>query len=217
VINFKKLASVVVVFSLALCSCNGNPHDNYDRDDEGGSKLPKLVTRDSVLSVIENGVKITAGGADVRKVGERLILGDSYYSNCRYNKKTDETECTKTGNKSIVKFTEVRYNDQLFRGDDVLCILAGVTGEGKKCALTSIKCVQKAGNEGCESGDIEVNDRKHAKEADEKKKKEEAAKKKKLEKAKEADEKKKKEEARKSKGSGEEKGWKLWRLISKKW
>ncbi|MCA6070732.1 MAG: hypothetical protein LE180_06490, partial [Endomicrobium sp.] len=68
-INFKRVVSVVVVFSLVLSSCGGNK--NSGGDGGAGSGVNGLG-RNVELSIFENDIKTVGVAEDVVQVGSRL-------------------------------------------------------------------------------------------------------------------------------------------------
>ncbi|MCA6072866.1 MAG: hypothetical protein LE178_04950 [Endomicrobium sp.] len=139
-IDFKRIISVVVVFSLVLCSCGDR--NNPIRVYEGEGSVQLIYT--------ENGVKDSASKADIIKGTELKLSGR--YKHCRLNNKTGYSKCTREvgGSSTKVVIKKVTYNNQPFTGADMQCILA-VADKGEGCKPTPVKCVSRAGSKGCES------------------------------------------------------------------
>ncbi|MCA6070723.1 MAG: hypothetical protein LE180_06440, partial [Endomicrobium sp.] len=72
-INFKRVISVVVIFSLVLSSCGGNKN--------GGSGVSGLV-RNVELSIFENDIKTVGRAEDVVRDGSAMKLVGSRFERC---------------------------------------------------------------------------------------------------------------------------------------
>ncbi|MCA6070394.1 MAG: hypothetical protein LE180_04710, partial [Endomicrobium sp.] len=72
-INFKRVISVVVIFSLVLSSCGGNK--------DSGSGVSGLG-RNVELNIFENDIKTTGVAEDVMQVGSTMKLVGSRFEMC---------------------------------------------------------------------------------------------------------------------------------------
>jgi predicted small secreted protein len=144
VINFKKVISVVVVFSLVLSSCGGNKN--------GGSGVSGLG-RNVQLSIFENDIETVRVAEDVVQVGSTIKLVGNRFEKCDLDSATGETVCVNKGSTSTVRFKSMKYDDNLLEGKDLQCAIEG-GGEGCGAPLL-VRCEsQEERGEVCVSPEI---------------------------------------------------------------
>jgi hypothetical protein len=144
VINFKRVVSVVVVFSLVLSSCGGNKNS--------GSGVSGLV-RNVELNVFENDIKTVGVAEDVVRNGSTMKLVGSRFERCEFDSARGETVCVNKGSTSTVRFKSMKYGDKLLEGKDLQCAIEG-GGEGCGAPLL-VRCESQADESGvCVSPEI---------------------------------------------------------------
>ncbi|MCA6070346.1 MAG: hypothetical protein LE180_04465, partial [Endomicrobium sp.] len=112
-INFKKMVSVVVVFSLVLSSCGGNK--NGGGDGGAGSGVNGLG-RNVELSIFENDIKTVGRAGDVVQDGSTMKLVGSRFEKCDLDSAVggkEEVVCVNKGSTSTVRFKSMKYGDEL--------------------------------------------------------------------------------------------------------
>ncbi|MCA6070763.1 MAG: hypothetical protein LE180_06680, partial [Endomicrobium sp.] len=103
-VNFKKMVSVVVVFSLVLSSCGGNKNSG-----SGVSGLGRNVA----LNIFENDIKTVGTAGDVVQDVSAMKLVGSRFEMCDLDNATGETVCVNKGDTSTVRFKSMKYGDEL--------------------------------------------------------------------------------------------------------
>ncbi|MCA6069810.1 MAG: hypothetical protein LE180_01605 [Endomicrobium sp.] len=146
-INFKRMVSIVVVFSLVLSSCGGNKNSR-----SGVSGLVRNVE----LSIFENDIKTVGTAGDVVRDGSTMKLVGSRFERCDLDSAVggkEEVVCVNKGSTSTVRFKRMKYGDELFEGKDLQCAL---TGGGEGCgAPLLVTCESESDESGvCVSPEI---------------------------------------------------------------
>lgn len=142
-INFKKAVSMVVVFSLVLCSCGGNKNKG------GAGDVPDPVARYVQMIYVVNGVETEVRQDDSIEAGKD-VNPEKRYTNCSLDKKDDVLECTDEASKSKSTFRikEFIYEGQHYNSSkkNLRCI---VENKGGRCERPPIKCEPQDGSEKC--------------------------------------------------------------------